>query len=111
VETIIITQGEKGALIRTREQEYAIPPAKESRIADPTGVGDAFRSGLITGMMRGYSWPVCGRLGAIAAVYVLEQHGTQRHGYSRQQFADRYRENFGDAPELEDFLSYKKAIS
>jgi adenosine kinase len=108
VEILVITQGEKGALICTADQEYKIPPPKPSRVADPTGVGDAFRAGLITGMMRGYSWDVCGRLGSIAAVYVLEQHGTQRHSYSRNQFAERYRQTFGDAEELNDFVSFEK---
>ncbi|MDM8520970.1 carbohydrate kinase family protein [Anaerolineales bacterium HSG6] len=108
VEVLIITQGEKGALIRTNDKEYDIPPTAPTRIADPTGVGDAFRSGLMTGMVRGYSWDVCGRLGSIAATYVLEQHGTQRHGYSRSQFADRYRDVYGDIEELEDFLAFQK---
>ena len=117
VETIITTQGEKGALIRTTEvgadgmdllKEVNIPAARPTRIADPTGVGDAFRAGLITGMMRNYPWEVTGRLGALAAAYVLEQHGTQRHSYSRQQFAARYCELFGDTPELEDFVNYTR---
>ncbi len=42
----------------------------------------------------------------MAATYVLEQHGTQRHYYNRQQFAARYRDLFGDTPELEDFVNY-----
>jgi dsDNA-binding SOS-regulon protein len=45
-------------------------------------------------------------LGSVAATYVLEQHGTQRHTYTRQQIADRYRELFGDAEELEDLVGY-----
>lgn len=117
VETVVITRGEKGSLIRTTEvghgsslsfREIHIPPAEPGRLAEPTGVGDAFRAGLITGLMQGYPWEVCGRLGSIAAIYVLEQHGTQRHSYTRKQFAHRYREAFGDAPELEDFVGYKK---
>ena len=58
--------------------------------------------------MRGYPWEVTGRLGSLAATYVLEQHGTQRHHYTRQQFAARYRELFGQAAELEDFVSYQR---
>jgi adenosine kinase len=53
-------------------------------------------------MMRGYPWEVSGRLGSIAATYVLEQHGTQRHTFNRKQIANRYRELFGDAEELDD---------
>jgi adenosine kinase len=115
VETIIITHGENGSLIRTRSlgsngildyQEHDIPPASPTRIAEPTGVGDAYRAGLITGLMRGYSWGVSGRLGSVAATYVLEQHGTQRHSFDRTHFAARYREQFGEAEELKDFVSY-----
>ncbi|MBN1993967.1 MAG: carbohydrate kinase family protein [Anaerolineae bacterium] len=114
VDTIIITQGEKGSLIFATETdaqgrqtrcEIDIPPAKPNRIAEPTGVGDAFRAGLITGMMRRYPWAVCGRLGSVAATYVLEQHGTQRHAFTRRQIAQRYRELFGHTPELEDLVN------
>jgi adenosine kinase len=114
VETIIITQGEQGSLIYASEtnedghptqREIDIPPAAPRRIAEPTGVGDAFRAGLITGMMHDYPWEVCGRLGSVVATYVLEQHGTQRHTYTRQQVADRYRELFGEAEELEDLVN------
>ena len=116
VETVIITLGEKGALIRTTEigsnrkallKEIHIPAIPPSQIADPTGVGDAFRAGLITGMLRGYSWEVSGRMGALAATYVLEQHGTQRHCYTRQEFAVRYQLLFGDSPELTDFANQR----
>jgi adenosine kinase len=115
VDTVIITQGEQGSLIRTRSkqgdsfsvEEFDIPSAPPVRIADPTGVGDAYRAGLMTGIMKGYPWEVCGRLGAIAATYVLEQHGTQRHTYNRRQIGRRYREIFGDHAALEDFLNKK----
>ena len=112
VETLIITKGEKGSVIRItldeqgRCREFSIPSAVPGRIAEPTGVGDAYRAGLITGITRGYSWEVSGRLGSVAAIYVLEQHGTQRHTFTRRQFAERYRAIFGDTPELEDFVSY-----
>ncbi len=113
VETIIITQGERGSLIRTsaagKYEEFEIPPAPPARIAEPTGVGDAYRAGLITGLMRGYPWDVCGRIGSVAATYVLEQHGTQRHSYTPKQFARRYREVFGDASELEDWVNQRKS--
>ncbi|MDX1520669.1 MAG: carbohydrate kinase family protein [Anaerolineae bacterium] len=114
VETMIITHGKDGSLIRSSKssssgsstvEEYKIPVATPKRIVDPTGVGDAFRAGLITGMMEGYDWDVCGRLGAIAATYALEQHGTQRHSFTRAQVANRYRDLFGDTEALEDFVN------
>jgi adenosine kinase len=114
VETIIVTQGEKGSLIQITElgadgaasySAFNIPSVVPRRIAEPTGVGDAYRAGLITGIVQGYSWEVSGRLGALAAAYVLEQHGTQRHSYTRRQIAARYREHFGEAAEMEDFVN------
>jgi adenosine kinase len=106
VETVIVTQGKDGSLIYTDGHEIDIPSARPMRIAEPTGAGDAYRAGIICGMMRGYPWNVIGRLGAMAAVYVLEQHGTQRHSFTRRQLADRYRELYGDAKELDDFVNY-----
>ena len=118
VETTIVTLGEKGASIRTSElgpdnsrsyQEIDIPPARPHHIIEPTGIGDAFRVGLMTGMNRGYPWEVSGRLGALAATYVLEQPGPQGHTYTRHEFANRYRDLFGDAAELEDFVRYTRS--
>jgi adenosine kinase len=107
-ETVIVTQGETGSTIYAGGREIKIPPATPNRVADPTGVGDAYRAGIITGMMRNYPWEVTGRLASITAMYVLEQHGTQRHSYTRRQLANHYREIFEDAPELVDFVSYHK---
>ncbi len=69
-------------------------------MADPTGVGDAYRAGFITGMCRALPWDVVGRMGSLAAAYVLEEHGTQRHRYTLDSFRQRYRETFDDALEL-----------
>lgn len=106
VETLIVTQGEKGSFIHSEGHDIHIPVAKPNRIADPTGVGDAYRAGLIAGIIRGYPWEVAGRLGSVTAVYVLEQHGTQRHTYNRQLVANRYRDHFGHTDELDDFVSF-----
>jgi adenosine kinase len=108
VETVIVTLGAEGSLIHSKAQEIQIPPAHPNRIAEPTGAGDAYRAGVITGVMRNYPWEVTGRLGSIAAVYVLEQHGTQRHSFTRRQVANRYRELYGHVDELDDLVSYTK---
>jgi adenosine kinase len=88
-----------------RRVDVPIAPARE--IVDPTGVGDAFRGGLLIGLLRGYSWQVTGRIGALAATYCLEQVGTMNHRYTVAEFIGRYRELFGDAPELADMLDRK----
>jgi adenosine kinase len=85
-----------------------VPVAQPEAIVDPTGVGDAFRGGLITGLVRGYSWEVTGRLGSLAATYCLEQAGTMNHRYKVAEFVARYRKHFGDAPELKDLLGNNK---
>ena len=82
---------------------YTVPVFPPAQIVDPTGVGDAFRGGLLVGLVRGYPWGVTGRIGALAATYCLEHVGTMNHRYTVAEFAARYRENFGDALELEDW--------
>jgi adenosine kinase len=104
VQVLVVTRGADGASLISRGRRVDVPVAPPRAIVDPTGVGDAFRAGLITGLVRGYGWEVAGRLGALAATYCLEQVGTMNHRYTLPEFAARYRESFGDAPELEDLL-------
>lgn len=104
-ETTIITRGSNGASIHAENQSLTIPAVSPEPMVEPTGVGDAYRAGVIKGMLRGYSWGITGRIAALAATYVLEQHGTQDHSYTLDEFAARYRRVFGDTPELEDLLN------
>ena len=104
VDTIIVTLGENGSRITTQEQVIEVPVAKPHAVLEPTGVGDAYRAGLIKGLMRGYGWPVTGRIAALAAAYVIEHPGPQPQAYTLEAFVARYRENFGPAPELQDLL-------
>jgi adenosine kinase len=97
---LIITRGEKGSTIFTGDVTIEIPAVPPRRLADPTGVGDAYRAGIIKGMLHGGSWQTTGRMAALAATYALEEHGTQNHQYSRQEFAARYGETFGEPGEL-----------
>lgn len=105
VPVTVMTRGEAGALITVDGQEFEIPPAKPEQVVDPTGAGDAFRSGLLTGMKRGFSWPVTGRLAALTAVYAVENRGTQSHGYTPREFVDRYAANFGPSDEVATLAS------
>ena len=99
-----MTRGEAGALITVDGQEYEIPPARPEKVVDPTGAGDAFRSGFVLGMSKGFSWPVVGRLAALTAVYAIEHPGPQQHSYTLDEFIARYKENFGDSREVESLL-------
>ena len=103
VALLVVTRGADGASLIAKERRVDVPVAKPKAIMDPTGVGDAFRGGLLAGLVRGYPWEVAGRMGALAAAYCLEQTGTMSHRYTRAEFAARYRENFGDTKELVDW--------
>jgi len=104
VDTIVVTLGANGSRIIRRGFEMFIPAASTAQVLDPTGVGDAFRAGLLTGLVRGYSWEVTCRLASLAATYAIEQCGTMNHRYDLPSFVARYRQEFGDTPELEDLL-------
>ena len=110
-ETTIITKGEGRSIISTKDHELYIPVVAPDPLGEPTGVGDAYRGGLIKGILRGYGWETIGRIAALAATYVLEQYGTQSHRYSLQEFVTRYRRVFGDTPELEDLILSQKQIN
>lgn len=101
----IVTLGEEGSEIRlsaagrekygSDEATIRVPAAKVSKVVDPTGAGDSFRSGFFAGLLAGESLRVCGRMGSVASAFVIEKYGTQAHAYGREEFEARYRENFG----------------
>lgn len=100
----VVTKGEQGASIYVEGQEFAIPAARPHKVVDPTGAGDAFRAGLVKGMVHKLPWEVVGRIASLTAVYAIEHAGTQQHHYTLPAFVERYRENFGRSPEVEALL-------
>ncbi|GIW87845.1 MAG: ribokinase [Isosphaeraceae bacterium] len=100
----VMTRGEAGAQITVDGEVFEIPPARPERVLDPTGAGDAFRAGIVQGLRHGLSWPVAGRVAALAAVYAIEHPGPQQHRYTIEEFLGRYRDNFGDSYEVEKLL-------
>lgn len=103
-EVVIVTRGENGTDIFTQDAVIHIPVVPPRAIADPTGVGDGFRGGLLRGLAAGWPWEISGRVGALAATYVLEQVGTQNHRYTRAEFVARFREHFDDEGLLDIML-------
>lgn len=93
---LIVTRAENGSTIRTQGKALSIPPVQARRQADPTGVGDAYRAGLIKGYLNKLDWETAGRLGSLAATYALEEYGTQNHRYTLTEFAERFRQVFGE---------------
>lgn len=96
-ETVVVTIGDKGSEIRSKEGTTHIPVASPAKILDPTGVGDAFRAGLMKGMVHGLTWEEAGRMGSLAASYVLETSGPQSHVYDLHAFIQRYNRVFGES--------------
>ncbi len=104
VNVLVVTRGEHGASIYVDGDERQVPVVPTEHIVDPTGVGDAFRGGFLTGWSRGWDWVTCGQMGALAATYVLEQNGTQNHAYTREEFVARFRHHFDDGGKLDALI-------
>lgn len=97
VKALIITKGSEGAMIYTSKTVYDIPTAKPIAIKDPTGCGDAFRGGLLYGLMKGIDWKTTGRIASLMGAIKIESHGTQNHTVTLDEFKQRFQENFGYA--------------
>jgi len=94
VDALIVTKGAEGASIITTDAEYSIPSAPISAAVDPTGCGDAFRGGLLFGLLSGADWEVAGRIGSLCGAIKVEHPGTQNHSFTIDEFAQRYQQAF-----------------
>ena len=92
---LVITRGEHGCSVYEKSGGTDIKALTPHRIVDPTGVGDAFRGGLMKGMARGKSLKESAQVGTVAATYALEHLGGQSHAYTMQEFSERYAQHFG----------------
>ncbi len=100
----VVTRGAEGSRIWAEGCVYEIPIVPPRRVADPTGVGDAYRAGLIKGLALSVGWDLAGRMGALAATYALEECGTQCHEYTTAEFVARFREHFDDEGAFDRWL-------
>jgi len=107
VGTRVITRGAGGVTIHRKDEEtISVPVAREVRRADPTGVGDAFRAGFLTGLAAGLTTRRCAELGSMLATYVIETVGTQEYVLSKSHFLERLAEAYGaeSAAEIEPHI-------
>ena len=95
VDALIITRGGEGSVIYTKEKRLEIPTAKTVDVNDPTGCGDAYRAGLLYGLMNDMDWETTGRIAALMGAIKIEKHGTQNHSFTREQFMERFNQSFG----------------
>jgi adenosine kinase len=93
----IVTRGAEGSYIYAEGQRIEIPVAKADRLADPTGCGDAYRAGLLYGIMKNLDWSTTGRIASLIGAIKMAAAGTQNHRFTLTEFAARYREAFGSA--------------
>jgi len=87
--TIIVTRGELGSIISTPDGEINIPAVKPKIVVDPTGAGDAYRGGLVSGLVQGKSIEHCARMGSVCASFAVECYGTQDYRFSPEEFSER----------------------
>ena len=95
---LVVTRGEHGSSVITSAGRLDVPAVTPHRIADPTGVGDAYRGGFMAGMAQGADDRACAQIGSVAAAYVLEHLGGQSHAYTRAEFRHRYEQHFQSWP-------------
>jgi len=100
----VITLGVQGARVWAEGIAHDVPVVPPERVLDPTGVGDAFRAGFIRGLSANLPWEVTGRMGVLAATYVIEQPGSQSHHYTLAEFIARFRQHFDDKQALDMLL-------
>jgi adenosine kinase len=94
-EMVVTTLGRHGSRISTRDGSVDVPAAPAEREADPTGAGDAYRAGLVAGLLRGLDLRESGCVASLAATYAVEHVGTIEHAYTREDFCARHRDAFG----------------
>jgi len=94
-DALIVTRGGAGSSIFTSDAEYEIPSAKPAEVSDPTGCGDAYRAGLLYGLANELDWETTGRIASLMGSIKIEQHGTQNHSFTRDEFSKKFKAAFG----------------
>jgi adenosine kinase len=97
VEALVITRGAEGSVIYSQGRRIDVPAASAVTVKDPTGCGDAYRAGLIYGLMRGLDWETTGRIASLMGAIKIESSGTQNHHFSADAFVARFKDDFGYA--------------
>jgi adenosine kinase len=87
--TIITTRGALGSQVSTLDREIGISPIRPKKVEDPTGAGDSYRGGLISGLIRGMDIEQCARMGSVCASFAVECYGTQEYRFTLDEFNER----------------------
>ena len=95
LDALIVTRGEKGSEIYAGGERHDIPVVPASAVVDPTGCGDAYRAGLLFGIVQGYDWPTTGRLASLLGSIKIAHQGGQNHSFTPAEIADKFESAFG----------------
>jgi len=95
VEAYVVTRGREGSVVHARGRSVEIPAVRAAAVVDPTGCGDAYRAGLVYGLMRGIDWETTGRIASLMGAIKIATVGTQHHRFTLDEFRDRFNETFG----------------
>lgn len=100
VDAYVVTRGAQGSVVINDEKLLEVPAARPSQILDPTGCGDAYRAGLLFGLISGADWDTTGRIASLMGALKVASHGTQNHSFTPGSFREAFQENFGYDPGL-----------
>jgi adenosine kinase len=95
VDALIITRGGEGSQIHAQGKCHEIPPVSTAEAVDPTGCGDAYRAGLLFGMLEQLDWPTTGRIASLMGSLKIETYGTQNHSFGQDGFRRKFHTHFG----------------
>jgi adenosine kinase len=92
---LVVTRGGEGSTVYTADGKLLIPPAPARAVVDPTGCGDAYRAGLLHGLLHGLPWERTARIASLMGSLKIESRGTQNHSFTQAEFQRRYASLFG----------------
>ncbi len=95
VDAVIVTKGTEGSVVYIDRKPIPIPAAKPEKVVDPTGCGDAYRAGVIFGLLENYDWETIGAIASLMGAIKVESGGTQNHHFQMEAFRQRFWDNFG----------------
>ena len=94
VDALIVTRGGEGSTVYTKGKKISIPVVTVTDLNDPTGCGDAYRAGLIYGLMKDMDWETTCRIASLIGAIKIQHHGTQNHKFTLAEFADDFKSKF-----------------
>ena len=94
VDALIVTRGGEGSTVYAKGKKISIPVVTVTELNDPTGCGDAYRAGLIYGLMNDMDWETTCRIASLLGAIKIQHHGTQNHAFTSAEFADRFKNEF-----------------